>query len=163
MKNWVAIAIGVVIFSVVALYIRVRTWASQIEYGITSGVKLIAISTKNIVVRIPLYFYNPTPIEFVVSNLNIAVYFNDYFISQIVSDKNYAIRPKENSTYPVDINVPPNYVLKFLSEQGILINDQDWLDKVNVKLIGKITVSVGPFTIRNIPFNVEDSLRNYIV
>jgi LEA14-like dessication related protein len=162
-KSWLFIILGVLVATVISLYFKVKTWGKNVTYGIADGVKLNNISVKGISVFLPIWIYNPTPMNIVISNLDLKVYFNGYYVSNIQSRSNYQLLNKRNSTYPLLINVDPASTLKLLAEQGQIINEKDWLDQINVRVEGSVKMDFGLISINNLKINLEDSLKTYVV
>jgi LEA14-like dessication related protein len=164
MKNsWIYIVIGIVVLSVVGLVIKAKSWKDNFKYGLANGIKLLGLNGKNISVLIPIYIYNPTPFKMVVSDLNLDVYFNGFKVSTIQSRSNYALTSQEYSTYPITVLIKPMDVINLLADQGAIIDQPDWLKKVNVRILGSVTMYAGVFTIKDYEIDITDSLKSYLV
>ena len=154
--------IGIFIVGFIALFVKAKQWVKEIKYGVASGVKLQKISPTSIQVYLPVYFYNPTPLSFILSNLDLKVYFNGYYVSSITAPANYKIVKKKYSTYPLTLDVEPEFLLKLLQDNGSVINDPDWTSKVNVKVIGSAKIDLGLIKINDFPINFEEPLKSYV-
>ena len=161
-KGWIYGIIGAVVLFIVVSAIKVSQWSKKIQYGVANGVKLIGLSGKNVKVLIPLWIFNPTPFSMVISKLDLDIYFNGYYVSKIQSKSNYKIQSKANSTYPLEINVRPMDIIKLLADQGTIIDQGNWLERVEVKVKGKATIDLGLFTLRNFNIELKDSLKYYV-
>ena len=162
MKNkWIYIVIGVLILTVVSVWLRAKNLIGKIKYGLADGVKLNNISFQGAQIYLPIWFYNPTAISFVVSDLDLKIYLNDQFASRWQSPSNYVLKSKKNSTYPILINVATKDVMNILALQGSIIDEDNWLEKVQVRVVGSVKIDTGLFPIR-IPINIVDSLKYYV-
>jgi hypothetical protein len=162
MKKRTLIILAVIVGIIVTIYLSFRSWIQKVQYGVDKGVKLKKISVRNIIVYLPIYFYNPSSLNIVVSNLDLKVFMDNYFVTNITSRGNYELRSKQYSTYPIDINIAPGDLLKILSEKGQVIDDPDWLKDVNVNVQGTATFDLGFIRIPNVPINFSDSLKYYV-
>ena len=162
MNKKALLIVAVIVGIIVTIYLSFRSWLKKVEYGVANGVRLKKISARNIIVYLPIYFYNPSTLNIIVSNLNLKVFMDNYFVTNITSSGNYQLRSKEYSTYPIDINIAPGDLLKILSEKGQVINDPDWLKSVNVNVQGTATFDLGFIRIPNVPINFSDSLKYYV-
>jgi len=153
--------IGALILLAVIGYMKAKKWISQINYGIASGVKVSKITLQNVSVYVPIWFYNPTPFSFVVSDLDLKIYFNNQYVSSIISPSNYRLNSKVNSTYPLTINVKYADIIKLLAEQGTIINDPDWLSKIQVRIVGTVKIDTGILSLKQ-NINITDSLKYYV-
>lgn len=161
-KGWIYAIVGVLVVGIVTTIIKINQWSKQIKYGIAEGVEILGFSGSNISVLVPMWIYNPTPFSMVASNLNLKVYFNGYPVSTIKSQSNYKIKSKDYSTYPLNVNVIPQDVLKLIAEQGTIIDEPNWLKKVDVRLLGTVTLDIGIFQIRDFEIDYTDNLKTYI-
>ena len=163
MKNWrIYSIVGVLILSVVLLVLKIKSLAKNIKIGITNGVAITKIGVKVIQIRLPIWFYNPFPNNIIVSDLDLKIYFEDYYVSTVKSPNNYKLESTKNSIYPILIDIEPRHLLKMLSDKGYMIDDPDWLNKVNVKIIGDVTADLGLMRLNNFPISLEDSLKSYV-
>ena len=162
-KTWIFIILGVLIATVIGVFLKAKSWGKSVVYGVANGVTIKNISFSGMNILLPIWIYNPAPINIILSNLDLKIYFNDYYVSKIQSPSNYQIKKKQNSTYPLMVNIDAKSTLKLLAEQGQIINEKDWLEMVNVKVIGTVTMDLGLVTITNFKINVEDSLKTYVV
>jgi LEA14-like dessication related protein len=163
MKNsWIYIVIGMVALAVVGLVMKAKSWQSKVEYGIGKGVKILGLNGKNISVLIPIYIYNPTPFKVIISNLDLDIYFNGFKVSTIESRSNYALPPQKYSTYPITVLIKPMDVINLLADQGAIIDQPDWLKKVNVRILGSVSWYAGVFTIKDYKIDLTDSLKSYL-
>jgi len=160
-KIILAIVAGLIL-GVVGVYIKAKSWIKDFKFGIASGVKLTKISLTRIDVYLPLWFYNPAPINAVISNLDLKIYFDGYFISSIKNPKNMVLASKRNSTYPLEISLSTGQILTYLGDRGNIINDPDWLKQVEVTIIGSATFDLGIAKMNNFPIKVVDSLKSYV-
>ncbi len=161
-KGYIYLIVGLLVATIVTTIIKVNLWSKQIKYGIANGVKLLGLSGSKISIFLPIWIYNPTPFSMVASNLNLRVYFNGYPVTTIQSSESYKIKSKDYSTYPLTVNVIPQDVLKLLAEQGTIIDEPNWLKKVDVRLLGTITLDVGIFRIKDFEIDYTDSLKSYV-
>jgi LEA14-like dessication related protein len=153
--------IGVLILSVVIGYIKAKKWISEIRYGLANGVRITQFTVQNVSILLPIWFYNPSPFSLVVSDLDLRIYLNNEFVSTIKSPSNYRLNSKVNSTYPITINVKYRDIINLLAKHGAVIDDPDWLKKVNVRVVGDVKLDVGLFSMRR-KINIEDSLKSYV-
>ena len=154
--------LGALVLAAIILAIRAKTWINQVKYGVATGVKPLKIGFNIIKVYMPIYFYNPTPFTIVASNLDVKILFDSHYVSRIKSPSNYKLISKQNSTYPLTVNVDPKEVINLLAERGEIINDPDWLKKVKVTVIGTVTLDVGLFKLNKFPIEFTDSLKYYV-
>jgi LEA14-like dessication related protein len=161
-KTWLFTILAVVVATAVGIYLKVRSWAKQIDYGVADGVQLEQLSYEGIKVLLPIWIYNPAPFDVVFSNLNLRIYFNDYYVSTIHSKKNYKIASKQNSTYPIMVTLDPKATLHLLAEQGQIIDEKNWLEKVTVRVEGSVDMDFGLLRINNYDIELVDSLKSYV-
>lgn len=154
--------LGMAVATTVGLYFRSKSYLKEIKYGISTGVKLLRIGLKDIQILLPIWLYNPTPINIVVSNLDLRIYMNGYYVSTITSPKSYQLTSGQKSTYPLIISIKTGDVLNLLENEGQIINDQDWLSKVIIRVEGTVTVDLGLFRLNRKKIFIEDSLKKYV-
>ena len=152
-----SIALGVVMF-----IFKLKSWIKNIKFGVAEGVRLQKIGLTEINVYLPLWFYNPSPIQAVISDLNLKIFFDGYYISSVKSPKSYLLAPKQNSTYPLDISLSTGQILTYIGDRGYIINDPEWLKKVEITIIGSVTFDLGIVKMKNYPIKIEDNLKSYV-
>jgi hypothetical protein len=154
--------LGALVLSVVLFYLKAKSWIKQFKFGIASGVRITKISLTKIDVYLPLWFYNPAPIDAVISDLDLKIFFDGYYISSIKSPKHIALVSKRNSTYPIDISLSIGQALEYLGDRGEIINDPDWLKQVEITIIGSVTFEIGLIKMKKFPIKIVDSLKSYV-
>lgn len=162
MKKWIIIAVALLVASVVAVYFKAKKWMSEINYGFAEGFKYNGLVNKSIELIVPIWIYNPTPVSVVFSDLDLKVFMNGVHVSNIQSSSNYKIASKRNSTYPLTVKVDPKALINLLAEQGAVIDQQDWMKKVMIRVEGTITADVGIFKLKNYHIEMNDSLKSYM-
>jgi len=161
MKKYLLVFFGLLITAVVALVIKARQWVNEIEYGMAEGFEILNRSAKGIDMRMPMWIYNPTPFNVIVSKTYLRVYFDNYYMSTIETNSNFQLSSKKNSVLPLIVQVAPKHILRYLSDRGTVINDPNWKKKVKVTVTGRISIELGVFSLRNIPVNFTESLKYY--
>jgi len=153
-----------IVLTIVLLTIKFKSWKKEFKFGIASGVRFTKIGLTNIQIHLPLWFYNPSPIQAVISNLDLKIFFNGTYISSIKSPANYLLASKRNSTYPLDISLSTGQILNWIAEHGYMIevDNTDWLKKVDIVIIGNVTLDLGLVKMKNIPIKIEDNLKTYV-
>lgn len=159
------IIVSAIIGFVIISYLSIRRWIKSLEYGLASGVKINRVNFQNILsisILLPFYFYNPTPFNLVVSNMNLDVFFDGLKMSEILFEGTFKLKSKQRSNLPFNVNLNVQDVINYLAEKGENINDPDWIKKTKVTMIGTIDVDLGIFNLKKVPFNYTDSLKYYI-
>jgi len=159
---WIFIIVGSIIGLVVGAFFKVKNWISKIDYGVADGVSLEKVTAQGITVLLPIWIYNPSPFNLVFSNLDLKIYFNGFYVSNIKSPKTYMIASKRNSTYPLYVNIDPKATISLLAQQGQIINEKDWLEKVTVKVEGTVTAEIGVIRVNKLKIDLTDSLKYYV-
>lgn len=160
-KGWI-IGIGIVVALIVGLIVKAKQWFKELKYGIAPGFQLLQVGVREVRVLVPVYIYNPTPFNAIISDMNLRIYFDEYYISTVQVKGNYALRPKEYSTYPLEFKVSTGQVLKYLAERGEVINDPKWTKKVRVSVDGTVTADIGIIKLYNQRVQFNDSLKSYV-
>jgi LEA14-like dessication related protein len=158
-KGWIIAIIGFVIVALVAVIVQAKIWIKKVRYGVAPGFKLLRIGVQEIRVLFPIYIYNPTPFKVIASDLNLNIYFDDFFLATVQTPGNYALNPKSNSTYPLEFSVGTGNLLNYLSVRGYQINDPDWMEKVIVTVDGTISADIGIIKLNNQRIHFTDSLK----
>ncbi len=161
-KKIIYIVIASIALGVVMFMFKLKNWIKNIKFGLAQGVHLQKIGLTEIKVYLPLWFYNPSPIEAVISDLNLKIFFDGYYISSVKSPKNYMLASRVNSTYPLEITLSTGQILNYIADRGYVINDPDWLEKVEITIIGSVTFDLGIIKMRNFPIKIEDNLKSYL-
>jgi len=161
MKKVWFIVIGLVVAFIVWVVVKSKKWAKEVKYGVADGYQLLKIGVSEVKVLLPVYIYNPTPFNAIVSDLDLQIYFDGYFLANVRTPGNYAIKPKSYSTYPLTFSVSTGHLLKYLGERGHVINDPNWLSKVKVSIVGTVSADVGVLRLRNQEVQLNQSLKDY--
>jgi len=162
-KKIIYILIVAALISGVVVWYKAKGWAEQIDSGmIPEDIKLSRITTNTVDISIPIWFYNPTPVNLVVSDLDLKIYFDGYFISSVKTPQSYMLKSNQRSTYPLGVQIGIGPVLEYLSNKGYVINDPNWMKKVKITIIGNGTIDVGLLKFKKFPVNFESSLKYWL-
>jgi len=162
MKSKIAIIFGLIVLTIVLLVISVKTWINKIDYGVADGFRIKTLGLKKVTILLPIYINNPTPFKIIVSDLDIDIYFDQLYISKIKTKGNYALLPKQYSTYPLEFQVATKDLIDYLANKGYQINDPEWKSNIEVTLDGNVTVDAGIFRLTNKDFKVVENLKSYV-
>jgi len=164
-KSKLYLIIGSIVGLLILSYISIRKWIRSIEYGIASGVKINDFRFQNIFtfkLTLPMYFYNPTPFNLVLGNLDLDLYFDNIKMSKIILERSFKLKSKSRSNLPFEVTIKGQDIINYLAEKGEQVSDPDWLKKTRVRIEGTVDVDLGVLKIRKIPINFSDSLKYYV-
>jgi LEA14-like dessication related protein len=161
MKKGLLIVLGLVVAFIVWMLVKSKQWANEVKYGVADGWKLLKIGVTEVTVLIPIYIYNPTPFNAIVSDLDLQIYFDGFYLATVRTPGNYALKPKQNSTYPLTFTVSNGQMLKYLGERGYVINDPNWMKNVKVTVVGTVSADVGILKLSKKRVELNQTLKDY--
>jgi len=154
--------LGIAVASLIGFYVKAKSYVKEVKYGINIGVKILKIGLKDVQILLPIWIYNPSPINIIVSNLDLRIYLDGYYVSTIKSPSSYQLTSEQKSTYPMTISIKTADVLNLLADKGEIINDPEWLSKVFIKVEGTVTLDLGIVRLNKKKIFIEDSLKKYV-
>jgi LEA14-like dessication related protein len=162
MKKTLTFIAGAVVLIFVLGYLRMRYILGKVEYGIAKGVKPEKLSFREVVVYLPIWIYNPTGSSIVLSNLDLNIFMDKVYVSSITSNQSYRLNPDQKTTYPMTISIKPADIIELLRQKGQVIDDPDWLSKIEVTVMGSVDMDLGWIALKKIPVKFSDNLRYYL-
>jgi LEA14-like dessication related protein len=145
-------------------YFAVKSWIDKIDFGVKSSeIKLLALNFQQIQLRVPMWVYNPTPFNIIIKKFDINVYIDDVFIAKMVSDNNYMIKTHVASEYPIIVVASTPQVLDILKERGTIIDEPNWMEKVNIRIDGTVSIESGVVNVNRLKVNFDDKLKNWMM
>ena len=73
------------------------------------------------------------------------------------------IKGKTASEYPLLINAPVMGMLEILKDQGTVIDDPKWQEKVLVSVDGNLSAETGVVSVKNVKVNFDGTLKEWMV
>ena len=144
-------------------YVSVRSWMKKIKFGIKPGsISLSHIGWDSVEIILPVWVYNPTPLNIIVTGMNIKVYIQGTYLATLTSNNQYMIKSKVASEYPILILLPTSTLLKVLSEHGTAIDDPDWKSKVRLAAQGTVSIESGVVALNNLKLDLDDTLKGWM-
>lgn len=147
----------------VAGYLSVRSWMKKLKFGIKpTEMSLSHIGWDAVEIILPIWIYNPTPLNIIVTGMNIKVYIQGTYLATLTSNNKYMIKSKIASEYPVLISLPTSDLLKVLSEHGTAIDDPNWKSKVKLAVQGSVSLESGVVVLNNLKLDFDDTLQGWM-
>ena len=147
----------------VASYLSIRSWMAKMKFGIKpASISLSHIGWDSVEIILPVWVYNPTPFNVIVTGMNIKVYIQGSYLATLTSNNHYMIKSKIASEYPVLISLPTSTLLKVLSEHGTAIDDPNWKSKVTLAVQGTVSLESGVVALNNLKLDFDDTLKGWM-
>lgn len=155
--------ISLIIGFIVLSYVSIRRWITQIDWGVKSAdIEVKKIGLSSIDLKIPIWVYNPTPFDVIITHFNFNIYLNGMFLSNLTSSTNYRLISKYASEFPIMVSIPTRDLLKILERHGGVIDQPKWKEKVRVQVDGTFSAESGVVAINNYAISFDDSLKNWV-
>jgi len=138
-----------------------KHWYNDLRYGMNAGLKLNQISGKKTVITIPMWLFNPSPIPFIISNLNLDVFIDGRNVGKITT-KSYKIAANEKNDLNLTISIENVQLVQSIISSTQGFSDLDWRQKTDVKVKGSVGLYVGPFFIQRLPIEFTEKAAYYL-
>lgn len=138
-----------------------KHWMNALDYGMNAGLKMNRISGKETVITIPMWFFNPTPIPFIISNLDLDVFIDGRNVGKITT-KSYKISANQKNDLNLTIAISNVQLVQSIIASTNAFSDIDWREKTDVRVKGTVGVYVGVLFIQKLPIDFTEKAAYYL-
>ena len=129
------------------------------KYG---GFKIKSLGLDKVVLSLYFKVDYKGSIDMVLTQQDYDVYVNDHFVSKVSNSTDVMIYANTVSRVPFDVTLKPGDVLKAGVNSLAAIVNKSEREKIRIKIKGILTLKVGYFTIKKLPFEKEENLKDVL-
>ncbi len=151
----VLIFVLILLISVFA-YIQVR-FITKAKWDY-SGIKLKDLGLDKVTFYIFFKINNPGLLSLTISEQDYSIFLNDSYVSRVVNPDDTKIKAEGVSVIPFLIQLKPGDVVKAGVNNFSALLSKSKRSQMKIRITGKLTLKLGPVTIKRLPFDMNSTL-----
>jgi len=158
----IALILAALIAAAVFLRFRIQNAVKNFNFGIAPGVKLDSFSFDKTTITIPIWINNPTGLNITISKLELELFINNIYCGSIFFNRAYVIKASSRSIIPFKYTVNNVNAMQVLIANAQFIGTNNWRDKLNIIVQGRVRAESGPIYLDNIPIYIDGTYQSWM-